>query len=394
MRIEELPPGALAEQPLRAFSGEPRLQYTAAWLDFVEGALPAICGPGARLSALAAREGGELLAAIPMVRTSPAARPRPFPWDLEDAAFGLWIRNLDPADRKLRARALASRAFDALLGALDPSLRRGLVLHAPLSPVSDALVAPRLDPAEAAGALRALLSGALRIAAEEQRCAFIPRLFRQGGERWNECLTDWIRVPTYSSGAYLPGAPAPRSVRQMIRRNRRLMEQSGVTVEITGDAPPDVPFGALFEATARRHRDPAPLLDDRFFRDLAARFAPDLRFLCARREGLALGFLAVLRHGASWEAFKCGTDRALAGPAPVYLDLVYGRLRELAAAEGAARVDLGPGDLDVKRHYGAEALPVDCYLALPPGFRGGRAFTAYLAAVGEGIARHERGEDA
>lgn len=393
MRIEELPPGALASHPLRALSGEPRLQYTAPWLDFVEGALPAICGPGARLSVLAAREGGELRAAVPLVRTTPAARPRPFPWDLEDAAFGLWIRNLDPGDRSLRARALASRAFAAFLRAANPSLRRGLVLHAPLSPLSDALVAPRLDGVEAAAALRALLDQARRIAAEERRCAFIPRVLRQGGERWSECLPGWIRAPTYSSGAYLPGAPAPRRVRQMIHRNRRLMERSGVTVEITAGAPAGVPFGALFAATAGRHRDPAPLLDDRFFRDLAARFAPDVSFLCARREGLALGFLAVLRHGASWEAFKCGTDRALAGPAPVYLDLVYGRLRELAAAEGVARVDLGPGDLDVKRHYGAEALPVDCYVALPPGFRGSRAFAAYLAAVGEGIALHERGED-
>ena len=385
MRLEELAPERLASADLGPASGEPRLQHGARWLGFVDGALDAICGPGATLRVLVARDDDGPLAAIPMLRTSPSARPRPFPLDLEDMFFGLWIRNAGP---ELRTRARASYAFGAILRALNPSLGRALVLHAPLSPVSDALVAPRLSPAQATAALAALFGRAREIAADEGRCAFVPRLARH--PRVRPALDGWLRLPSYANAELLPRAPLARDPRQMLKRNRRLVERAGVTFEVTRAAPPDVPFGARFAATAARHRDPAPRLDDGFFRDLAARFPDEARFLVARAGGLPVAFVAVLRQGPSWEAFKCGSDRALAGGAPVHLDLLYGRLRELAAGEGVARVDLGPGDLDVKQRYGARAYPIDTFVALPPGFRGGRAFTAYLRAVSDGIERRER----
>lgn len=391
MRVLELSPEALAGRELVTISGEARIQYSAGWLSFTANRLESIVGPGAQMSVLAAFEGSELLAAIPMIRTSEEASARPFPMDFEDLFFGLWARNLGPGDPGLRARAWLSQGFGKVLGALNPSLRRTLVLHGPLAPASEALVAPRLALAHAALALSALVCGARRRAAAEGRCAVIPRLMRRDRARWGEALEGWTQVPSYSSAEYLPAAPPEGRTRQMIRRNARLMERAATSVETSRLAPTDLALGALFAQTAARHRDPAPRLDDRFFNELGARFAPRVRFLCARRGSLAAGFVAVLEHGSTWEAFKCGADRVVAGQAPVYLDLLYGRLREVAAAEGVARVDLGPGDLHVKRRYGARSYAVDAWVALPPSFRGGRALTAYLGEVGEGIARHEIG---
>ncbi len=388
MRLEEVAPGALAESDLRAAAGDGRLQYDARWLAFAAEALPRIAGEGARLSVLVALDGEGPLGALPLLRTTPRRRPRPFPFDLEDFFFGLWIRAAADGDRELRARALAARGLAAVLGAINPSLGRALVVHGPLAPVTDALAAPRLSPEQAPSVLAELTARARQIAADEGRCAFVPRLPR-AADAWREAFAGWTRVPCYPVAALSPLAPLSRSARQMIARNRRLVERHGVTVEVGHAAPPGVPFGALFAATAARHRDPAPLLDDGFFDALGARFAPRVRFVSARAGGRAAGFLAVLEHGASWEAFKCGTDRAAAAQAPVYLDLVYGRLRELAAEAGVARVELGAGELDLKRRYGARVEGVDAYVALPPGFRGGGAFTAYLGAVGEGIARRE-----
>lgn len=385
MRIEEVAPAELTGADLHA-PGERRLQATPAWLDFVGGFLPAVAGPGARLGALAAFEGGRPVAAIPLLRTAPVAAPRPFPLDFADLFFGVWIRAVPFVDHSLWIRARLSAAFGAALGAVEPSLRRALVIHAPLAPTSTAMVAPELPPARGREAIAALLAEARAIADREERCLLIPRVPRREVDRWGGGLDGLVRVPSFGNAEILPGSP-PARIQQMIRRNARLMDRHGVTVDDTPGAPAGVPFGRLFAGTAARHRDPAPALDDAFFAALGARFPGRVRFLCGRAGAETAGFLVGLRHGSTWEAFKCGTDRVLAGAAPVYLDLVYGRLPALAG--GASRIELGPGDLEIKRRYGAQAYPVDAFVGLPPGFRGRAAFLAYLRAIGEGISRHQ-----
>ena len=389
MRLEELPPAALAGQELHTVSGTPRLQYTAPFLELAARFLLDIAGPGARLSVLAALDRHGPVAAIPLLRTSPRPGPRPFPLDLQDHFFGLWIRNLHSPDRHLRARALASRGLQALLRLANPSFQRGIVLHAPLSPVSEALITPRIPTGEALAALSALLRQTRHIAAAEGRCVFLPRVDRRHAPAWGDALSGFTRVGSYANAEFSLCTTIARRTRQMIRRNARQMQAAAVTVEITSAAPPGFPFGPLFEETARRHRDPSPHLGDPFFRELGARLSPRVRFLCARRGAHPLGFVAVLEQGTTWEAFKCGAHREPAGGPPVYLHLVYGELRELAAAEGVSRVDLGPGELPVKRHYGASPVAMDSFVALPPGFRGAPALLAYLRAVGQGIAAHE-----
>lgn len=375
-----------------------RLQLGAAWLDFAARALASIAGPGAHASAIAVFDAAGLAAAAPVIRTSPGHGTRPFPWDLEDLFFGLWVRAAAGGDRDLRARALGARAFGAGIGAMNPSLRRTLVMHAPLSPESGVWLAPRLSTDEAragsrhgaAGedAVSSLLAHARQIAAREDRCAVVPRV-RRSDERWAGSFPGWIRAPSYSNAEIEPGARPDRHVRHKLKGNRQWMDRRGVTVTETRSAPPDVPFGALFAATSARHRDPAPRLDDQLFRDLGERFPEHVRFLVARAAGRAVGFVIAIENGASWEAWKCGADRALAAGAPVYLDLAYGRLREIAARAGAVTVEIGPGELPLKRRYGAAVVPMDCLLALPPGFRGARVFEAYARAVGKGIAERE-----
>ncbi len=389
MRFEELPPAALEGHELRTVSGAPRLQYSAPFLDLAARFLPDIAGPGARLSVLAAFDERGPVAAIPLLRTSPTPAPRPFPLDFQDHFFGLWIRNLESPDRELRARALFSRGLQSLLALVSPSFQRGLILHAPLSPVSEALVAPGQTADHAREALRGLLRQARRIAAEEGRSAIVPRVDRRHAPAWGDALSGFTRVGSYANAEFSLCTTIARRTRQMIRRNARQIEAAAVTVEITRDAPPGFPFGPLFTETARRHRDPSPHLGDPFFHELGARLSPRVRFLCARRGAHPLGFVAVLEQGTTWEAFKCGAHREPAGGPPVYLHLVYGKLRELAAAEGVSRVDLGPGELPVKRHYGASPVAMDSFVALPPGFRGAPALLAYLRAVGQGIAAHE-----
>lgn len=389
MQVDERGAEALTDGDLLPLSGEPRLQYSAPWLAFCASRLAPICGHGSSLSVLAACVGDEIVAALPMVRTSATVSPRPFPWDFEDFFFGLWIRNWQPSHRVLRARATLARAFAAVLGAVNPALRRTLILHAPLAPISEVLVAAQRPRTLVRQAVQALLARARQLAADEGRCAFVPRVRRRDAALWADALTDWTRVESYSVAEYLPAASQGRHLRQMLTRNRRLVDRAGVTVEISPTVPAEFPMGALFAKTTARYRDPAPALDDVFFHELGACIAPRTRFLCVQRAGCPVGFLAVLEHDTFWEAFKCGMDREVAAPAPIYLDLVYGRLRELAATARIARVELGPGALDVKQHYGAHVHPIDSFVALPPGFRGRAAFTAYLRAVGAGIARHE-----
>lgn len=393
MRCEELAPEALHGLDLVPFSGRERVQTSGSWLELTAGELPSICGPGARMCVLAAFDGEGVAAAIPAVRTEALGAPRPFPMDVEDLFFGLWIRHVDDRDRDLRRRAVAARVFGAALGRLNRSLRRALILHAPLAPASDALVARRLGPSAAEAALGAVLGRARALAAEEGRCAVIPRLLRRDGARWGGALDGFVRAATYPSAELIPGASLPARTRQMIRRNARLVERAGVTVEIARRAPEDVPFGALFAETAGRHVDPAPRLDDALFRAIGDRFPGSVRFLCARRAGRPVGFVAAFARGSAWEAWKCGADRSEAAGAPVYLDLVYGALPELAAREGGARIELGAGQIGLKRRYGARTCAVDVHVALPPGFLGRRVFSMYAKAVGEGIARAEGAED-
>lgn len=386
---EELPPSALRGADLVSVSGRGRLASTATWLDMVAGAAPSYCGPGATLHVLAAFDRRGVIAALPLVRTGEARSARPFPMDVEDLFFGLWTRHVPGGDPDLRRRALASRAFGAVLRRLCPSLRRGLILHAPLSPVSDALVSPAVSPSAAREAVGSLVARAREVAAAEDRCLLIPRLLRGDAPRWGESLSGLTRAATYPVAEIALADPPPARTRQGIRRNARLVERASITVEVTDHAPADVPFTALFEETARRHDDPVPRLDHGLFHSLSERFPGRVRFLCARSGGRVAGFVAALARGAEWEAWKCGVDRSVAGDAPVYLDLVYGRLRELAAREGAARVGLGAGEMAVKLHYGARVAKVDAYLGLPPSFLGKGAFEAYVRAVGEGIAREE-----
>ena len=89
MQVDELGAEALTGAALHPLSGESRLQYSAPWLTFAASMLARICGHGATFSVLAACAGDEIIAAIPMVRTSAVTSPRPFPWDLEDFFFAM-----------------------------------------------------------------------------------------------------------------------------------------------------------------------------------------------------------------------------------------------------------------------------------------------------------------
>lgn len=389
MWCEELPPQAICGADLGSASGRERLTSTAAWLDIVAPSTASYCGAGATLHVLTALDRGEALAALPLVRTEEIGELRPFPMDVADLFFGVWTRHLPDGDASLRRRALASRAFGAALRRLNPSLSRGLILHAPLAPASDVLVSKRIGPGAAREAISMLLGRARQIAEEEDRCLLIPRLLSSEAAMWGEGLSMLTRAATYPVAEKdLRGSATGRTA-QMIRRNARLVERAGLTIEIADRAPPDVPFGSLFDQTARRHKGPAPRLDHGLFHALAERFPGRVKVLSARAQGKVAGFVAALAEGPCWEAWKCGVDRSVAPGAPVYLDLVYGRLPEIAARSGASRIGFGTGSLDVKVRYGARVVKVDAYLGLPPSFLGKSAFRAYVKAVGDGISSEQ-----
>lgn len=388
MWCKELPPAALRDAALVSVSGQGRLASTPAWLDAVAAEVPSYCGPGATLHVLAAFDRGGALAALPLVRTRRIDAPRPFPMDIEDLFFGLWARHVPPEDPTLRLRAAASRALGAMWRRGSPWLSRGLIVHAPLSSVSDALVSPSLGPSATEELIGTLLSRAVDIAAAEDRCFMIPRLLRRDAVRWGRGLAEIPRAATYPIAERTLGESLSSRTSQMIRRNARLVARADIDVQVTEHAPPDVPFASLFEETARRHADPAPHLEYNLFNSLAERFPGRVKFLCARDGDGVLGFVTALADGPSWEAWKCGVDRAAAGGAPVYLDLVFGRLPDLAARGGATTLGLGTGSLGVKRRYGARVEPVDVHVS-PPSLLGRGALLAYVRAVGEGIARAE-----
>ncbi len=391
MRCEELQAEALQGLDLVAFSGHERVQTSAAWLKLAGETLPFIYGEGAQLSVIAALDGEGVAVAIPAVRTDACPQARPFPMDVDDLFFGLWIRHVGDRDRDLQRRALVSRWFGAGLRRLNRSMGRGLILQTPLAPASDALVARRLSSNAASPALRAALRQARAIAAEEDRCALIPRLLQRDAEMWSDALegAGFIRAATYPSAELELGAALPSRIGQMIRRNARLVERAGIRVEISRHAPEDIPFSALFEETAGRHNDPAPRLRDSLFRAIGEQCTGRVWFLSARRGTSPVGFVVAFERGSAWEAWKCGVHRAQAETAPVYLDLVYGKLPELAMREGGARLELGAGQIGLKRRYGARVLPVEVHIALPPRFLGRALFSRYARAVGEGIAMAE-----
>lgn len=389
MRAEELGIEDLRGLDLVAFSGHDRVQTSVAWLELALGTLPSICGDGARLSVIAALDGAGMAAAIPAVRTEALEEARPFPMDAQDLFFGLWIRHVNHRDGDLRRRAIAARLFGAALGRVNRSLGRALILHVPLAPASDALVARRLGPSAASAAIRAALGRARAIAADEGRCVVIPRLCRRDAEMWGGALEGFFHAATYPC-AELPLDVVPEArTRQMIRRNARLLERAGVTVEIARRAPHDMPLGALFAETAGRHGDPVPRLTDTLFRAIGESFPGSVWYLSARRGGHPVGFVMAFARGAVWEAWKCGVYRSEAGSTPVYLDLVYGKLPELAMKEGGVRLELGAGQIGLKRRYGARVCAMQAHVALPPGFLGRRLFSFYAKAVGEGIAQAE-----
>jgi len=391
LRCEEVSVEALRGLSLVPFSGHDRVETSAAWLTLVEQALPSICGEGARLSVIVAFDAQGVAAAIPAVRTEALAEARPFPMDVEDLFFGLWTRHVGDRDRNLERRAMAARLFSRGMRCLNRSLGRGLVLHTPLAPASDALVARRLSASAAAAAVRAALGRARAIAAEEDRCALLPRLVQRDAGIWVDALVGegYIRASTYPSAELLLGDALPARMRQMIRRNARLVERAEVTVEVTQTAPEDMPFSALFAETASRHNDPAPRLSDGLFRAIGKQFEANVWFLSARRGKRLVGFVVAFARGVAWEAWKCGIHRAEAARAPVYLDLVYGKLPALAAREGGTRIELGAGQIGLKRRYGARVCEMEAYIALPPRFVGGGLFSLYVKSVGKGIARVE-----
>ena len=382
---------ALQGLDLMAYSGHERLETSAAWLKLMEDALPSVYGEGARLSVIAALDGEGVAAAIPAVRTEALGQARPFPMDVEDLFFGLWIRHVGDRNRDLQRRAMASRWFGAGLRRLNRSMGRGFVLHTPLAPASDALVARRLTSNAASSALRAAQGKARAIEAEEDSCAQITRLLQRKAGMWTDALEGegFIRAATYPSAELELYASQPSRIGQMIRRNARLVERAGIFVEISQHAPEDMPLGALFAETAGRHNDPAPRLTDSLFRAIGERFAGQVWFLSARRGRSPVGFVVAFKQGSAWEAWKCGVHRAQADTAPVYLDLVYGKLPGLAMREGGARIELGAGQIGLKRRYGARVMPVEVYIALPPRFLGRALFSRYARAVGEGIAMAE-----
>lgn len=361
-----------------------RLQYTPGWAQFIERWVEVICGPRASLSLLTAGDARSPLLAAPLVRLGDGG-PIPFPYDVRAALFDLWINQRERWDPGLRVAACLARGFEALLDAMNRGWGRALVVHAPLASCSDIMVAdtlraePRLPTL-----LRRLFAHARAVAARESRILFVPRV-DPANAALSAALADLLAVDTYPSAALDIDRAPGRRARQAVQRNRRLVERAGFVVSDAACAAPGFPFGALLARTALRHGGPHAALGDAFFHELAARFPDDVRCFTALRGGEGAGFVLAIRHRDDWEALRCGTDRALAGTVPIYLDLLFGRLPGLARSHGARRIVLGTGLLDLKARYGALVHPMRAYLALPAGFRLKKPLEGYATLVGRGI---------
>ena len=382
MHCEEMPPNQLPAGWGDANPSTGRSQYRPGWLRFVEPWVEGVCGHGARLDAMVAFDARGPLAALPLVRVA-STTPRPFPYDLHDTFFGVWMRNRDPTSRGLKSRAVGAEVLRGILRMLNHSRGSAIVVHAPLASVSEALWTPRSLGMDRAAILRALFVEVQRTCAREGRGLFVPRVDERDGLMLG-AVSEFTGVPSYPNAELRVADEMDRRTRGSIRRNARQLERAGVRVERTVEPPAQFPFERLFRETNGRHPDPATRLDNQFFGNLAG-LASGVTYLLAYLQQRPVGFVVALDHGGVWEAFKCGVDRDAASPAPVYLDLLFGQLPIIARSAGSDVLELGPGALEVKAHYGARYRGVSAFFTLPDGYRLGRTFERYCRRVGDGI---------
>lgn len=236
------------------------------------------------------------------------------------------------------------------------------------------LVHPRLAPAPRRAALETLLAGAERIA-HERRASSLVALYvaeddtelravlgEAGYRAFPSAQAAVLDVRWNSFDEYLGSLSRKR--REAVRRERRRLEQAGVTFEVVDLDPRLRAEMAPLELNLMRRygldADVDVLLDD--YRTLEQLLGATARVFVARRGGRLAGFLIGLRADDELYLRQLGFDYELQDDLPLYFGLVFYAVVEYALAEGVSRIDYAVESAEAKRSRGCRLEPQLAYL--------------------------------
>ncbi len=97
-------------------------------------------------------------------------------------------------------------------------------------------------------------------------------------------------------------------------------------------------------------------------RETLAAFGTDAFVVTARDAACIRGFALVLRHQDRWYARQAGFDYEFKGNLPLYFEVVFYRLIELAAAAGVRVIHYGLGSRDAKQSRGCLSCAQYCFV--------------------------------
>jgi len=162
----------------------------------------------------------------------------------------------------------------------------------------------------------------------------------------------WLEVPPGGFPQYAEGLPARR--RRRVLAERRQIAAAGVSA---GPEPLDsgiIPRLADLEvALLARYGTPWPAARSAAaLRETMAAFGTDAFVVAARDAADIRGFALILRHRDRWYARQAGFDYEFQGNLPLYFEVAFYRLIELAADAGVPVIHYGLGSRDAKRSRG------------------------------------------
>jgi hypothetical protein len=238
--------------------------------------------------------------------------------------------------------------------------------------------APTAGSDEVAAAVTAVVEAAEREALDrgarsvcfphvDERDAWLCDLLESRGYAWHHSeVLCWLDVPAGGWDAYL--ATMSQHRRRRVRLERRAVEEAGVRVRpvALGDAPLER-LGELDAALLAKYGNASsPEGSTRSLTLLAEGLGDDALCMLAERDGDVVAFGVVVRSRArgreQWFGHRAGFDYEAQGDLPLYHEVLYYRVLELAAERGVPVLDAGVGSAHAKQARGCHASPQRSYL--------------------------------
>lgn len=201
----------------------------------------------------------------------------------------------------------------------------------------------------------------------DERDEWLCALLESRGYSWHHAETlCWLDVPSDGWEAYLAAMTQHR--RRRVRLERRAVEEAGVVVRALAlrDAPLER-LGVLDANLLAKYGNPAsPEGSTRSLKLLAEGLGDDALCVLAELDDEVVGFGVVVRSRSRgrehWFGHRAGFDYEAQGDLPLYYEVLYYRVLELAAEHGVPVLNAGVGSAHAKQARGCHASRQRSYL--------------------------------